>query len=74
MTLLALCGGLIRVLFMIPLRHFLIAGEHGRLPYPEGMACAEVLVASETGDGRAKNVFLGLGVGALVKGQLDAAD
>ena len=67
MTLLALCGGLIGVLFMIPLRRFLIAGEHGRLPYPEGTACAEVLVASETGGGRAKNVFLGLGVGALVK-------
>ncbi len=67
MTLLALCGGVIGVLFMIPLRRYLIAGEHGRLPYPEGTACAEVLVASETGGGRAKNVFLGLGVGALVK-------
>ncbi len=67
MTLLALCGGVIGVLFMIPLRRFLIAGEHGRLPYPEGTACAEVLVASETGGARAKNVFLGLGVGALIK-------
>ena len=67
MTLLALCGGLLGVLFMIPLRRFLIAGEHGRLPYPEGTACAEVLVASESGGARARNVFLGLGMGALVK-------
>ncbi len=67
MTLLALCGGLLGVLFMIPLRRFLIAGEHGRLPYPEGTACAEVLVASEIGGARAKNVFLGLGAGALFK-------
>jgi len=67
MTLLAMCGGLLGVLFMIPLRRFLIAGEHGNLPYPEGTACAEVLVASETGGSRAKNVFLGLLGGALVK-------
>ncbi len=67
LTLLAMCGGLLGVLFMIPLRRFLIKGEHGRLPYPEGTACAEVLVASETGGGRARNVFLGLGLGALVK-------
>ncbi len=67
MTLLALCGGLLGVLFMIPLRRFLIAGEHGRLPYPEGTACAEVLVASEIGGARAANVFLGLGAGALFK-------
>ncbi len=67
MTLLALCGGLLGVLFMIPLRRYLIAGEHGRLPYPEGTACAEVLVASETGGARARNVFLGLGVGAAFK-------
>ena len=67
MTLLAMCGGLLGVLFMIPLRRFLIAGEHGRLPYPEGTACAEVLVASEIGGARARNVFLGLGAGALFK-------
>ncbi len=67
MTLLAMGGGLLGILFMIPLRRFLIAGEHGRLPYPEGTACAEVLVASETGGSRARNVFLGLGVGAVVK-------
>ncbi|MFQ5707543.1 MAG: OPT family oligopeptide transporter [bacterium] len=67
MTLLAMFGGLLGVLFMIPLRRFLIQKEHGNLPYPEGTACAEVLVASEVGGGRAKNVFLGLGVGALFK-------
>ncbi|MFQ5863857.1 MAG: OPT family oligopeptide transporter [bacterium] len=67
MTLLAMFGGLLGVLFMIPLRRFLIEREHGHLPYPEGTACAEVLVASEVGGGRAKNVFLGLGAGALFK-------
>ena len=67
MTLLAMCGGLLGVLFMIPLRRFLIAKEHGKLPYPEGTACAEVLVASQAGGGRAANVFRGLAVGAGFK-------
>ena len=67
MTLLAMCGGLIGVLFMIPLRRFLIEREHGKLPYPEGTACAEVLVASEVGGSSARFVFWGLGVGALFK-------
>jgi putative OPT family oligopeptide transporter len=67
MTLLAMCGGLVGVLFMIPLRRFLIEREHGKLPYPEGTACAEVLVASEVGGGRARSVFVGLGLGALFK-------
>jgi putative OPT family oligopeptide transporter len=53
---------------MIPLRQFLIVREHGNLPYPEGTACAAVLMASEAGGGRARNVFYGLGVGALLKG------
>jgi len=66
-TLLAMCGGLLGVLFMIPLRRFLIAGEHGRLPYPEGTACAEVLVASQRVGGQARKVFLGLGIGAGLK-------
>ena len=66
-TILAMCGGLLGVLFMIPLRPYLIVREHARLPYPEGTACAEVLMASQTGGARARNVFLGLGVGALVK-------
>ena len=67
MTLLAMCGGLIGILFMIPLRRFLIKGEHGRLPYPEGTACAEVLVANEVGGKNARYVFFGLGMGALFK-------
>lgn len=67
-TLLAMSGGILGVLFMIPLRRLLIVREHHNLPYPEGTACAEVLKAAESGGSRAKNVFLGLGVGALVKG------
>lgn len=67
MTLLAMCGGLIGILFMIPLRRFLMEQEHGKLPYPEGTACAEVQVANEVGGGRAKEVFIGLGAGALFK-------
>jgi len=67
MTSLALCGGVLGVMFMIPLRRFLIQGEHGNLPYPEGTACAEVLVVSDIGGSRALYVFLGLGIGALVK-------
>ena len=66
-TILAMSGGLLGVLFMIPLRPFLLVREHDRLPYPEGTACAEVLKASQTGGAQARNVFLGLGVGALVK-------
>jgi len=62
-TLLAMAGGLIGVLFMVPLRRYLIKQEHGSLPYPEGMACAEVLVAAEGGGKQAHGVFWGLGVG-----------
>ncbi|MGD8319247.1 MAG: oligopeptide transporter, OPT family [Gemmatimonadota bacterium] len=64
-TLLAMSGGLIGVLFMIPLRRYLIKQEHGTLPYPEGMACAEVLVAAEGGGKQAHGVFWGLGFGML---------
>ncbi|HEX7029787.1 MAG TPA: oligopeptide transporter, OPT family [Gammaproteobacteria bacterium] len=67
MTLLAMAGGLIGVLFMIPLRRFLIEREHGTLPYPEGTACAHVLVASEVGGAHAKNIFWGLAGGAAFK-------
>ena len=66
-TLLAMAGGLIGVLFMVPLRRFLIKKEHGKLPYPEGMACAEVLVAAESGGRQASGVFWGLGFGMLFK-------
>jgi putative OPT family oligopeptide transporter len=67
MVLLALCGGLLGILFMIPLRQYLIVREHGRLPYPEGTACAEVLKASQGGGVQASHVFFGLGVGAAFK-------
>jgi putative OPT family oligopeptide transporter len=60
-------GGLLGILFMIPLRRFLIVQEHGKLPYPEGTACAQVLIASEAGGAKAGNVFLGLGIGAVYK-------
>lgn len=60
----ALCGGILGVLFMIPLRRFLIAGEHGVLPYPEGSACAEVLVAGQQALSKVKALFAGLGIGA----------
>ncbi|MCK5526959.1 MAG: oligopeptide transporter, OPT family, partial [Candidatus Latescibacteria bacterium] len=67
MATLALLGGLLGILFMIPLRRYLIVKEHGKLPYPEGTACAEVLVASEAGGSRARNVFVALGIGAVYK-------
>lgn len=67
LTMLAMAGGMIGVLCMIPLRRFLIVREHGNLPYPEGMACAEVLVASEAGGRQAAPVFKGIGLGVLVK-------
>jgi putative OPT family oligopeptide transporter len=67
LTCLAMAGGLLGVLLMVPLRRYLIRREHGKLPYPEGMACAEVLVASEGGGRQASGVFWGLGVGALFK-------
>jgi len=73
MTALAMCGGLLGVLFMIPLRRLLIGREHGNLPYPEGTACAEVLVASDVGGSRARPVFAGLGVGAGLKALTDLA-
>lgn len=64
---LALLGGVLGVLFMIPLRRFLIVREHGVLPYPEGTASAQVLIAADEGGAKAKNVFLGLGVGFVFK-------
>src|SRR5687768_17062313 len=66
-TLLAFAGGILGVLMMVPLRRALIVKEHGVLPYPEGTACADVLVAGERGGALAKTVFMGLGVGALWK-------
>jgi len=66
-ALIALTGGLLGVLLMIPLRRSLIVKEHGNLPYPEGTACAEVLVVGEKGGSDAKTVFLGFGVGIIYK-------
>ncbi len=66
-TMLALVGGALGTLMMVPLRRALIVKEHGVLPYPEGTACAEVLVAGERGGRLATLVFSGLGVGALWK-------
>jgi putative OPT family oligopeptide transporter len=66
-TILTLAGGILGVLMMVPLRRALIVKEHGVLPYPEGTACAEVLVAGEKGGKLASLVFGGLGVGALWK-------
>ena len=62
---LALIGGWLGVLFMIPLRRQLIVQEHGALPYPEGTACADVLIAGERGGSLASRVFLGLGLGGV---------
>ena len=66
-TIIALVGGLLGVFFMVPLRSALIVKEHGVLPYPEGTACAEVLLAGEEGGSSAKSVFIGMALGAIVK-------
>ncbi|MEO8433091.1 MAG: oligopeptide transporter, OPT family [Acidobacteriota bacterium] len=66
-TILAIFGGTLGVLFMIPLRRALIVKEHGKLPYPEGMACADVLIAGERGGNLARTVFAGVGVSLLYK-------
>jgi putative OPT family oligopeptide transporter len=66
-TMLAFAGGILGVLMMVPLRRALIVKEHGALPYPEGTACADVLIAGERGGALAKTVFMGLGIGAFWK-------
>ena len=66
-ALIALIGGLLGICFMVPLRKALIVKEHGTLPYPEGTACAEVLLAGEKGGANASVVFLGMGIAALFK-------
>lgn len=70
-TLIALLGGLLGVLFMVPLRNALIVKEHGILPYPEGTACAEVLLAGEEGGANASTVFAGMGLAAAFKFVID---
>ncbi len=71
LSLIALCGGLLGVFFMVPLRNALIVKEHNILPYPEGTACAEVLLAGEEGGNSAKTVFAGMGLAALFKMLVD---
>ncbi len=70
-TLIAIIGGLLGVFFMVPLRNALIVREHGVLPYPEGTACAEVLLAGEEGGSNASTVFAGMGFAALFKFIID---
>ena len=70
-TLIALCGGMLGVLFMIPLRNALIVKEHATLLYPEGTACAEVLLAGEEGGANASTVFSGMGLAAIFKFLVD---
>ena len=70
-TLIALIGGLLGVFFMVPLRNALIVKEHNVLPYPEGTACAEVLLAGEEGGANATTVFAGMGFAALFKFIID---
>ena len=70
-TLIALLGGMLGVLFMVPLRNALILKEHGVLPYPEGTACAEVLLAGEEGGANASTVFAGMGFAAVFKFIID---
>lgn len=70
-TLIALLGGLLGVFFMVPLRNALIVKEHGILPYPEGTACAEVLLAGEEGGANASTVFAGMGFAAVFKFIID---
>ena len=70
-TLIALIGGLLGVFFMVPLRNALIVREHNTLPYPEGTACAEVLLAGEEGGANASTVFAGMGFAAIFKFIID---
>ena len=70
-TLIALCGGILGVLFMVPLRNALIVKEHATLLYPEGTACADVLLAGEEGGSNASTVFSGMGFAALFKFLVD---
>ena len=70
-TLIALCGGVLGVLFMVPLRNALIVKEHQTLLYPEGTACADVLLAGEEGGANASTVFSGMGLAAVFKFVVD---
>ncbi len=70
-TLIALIGGILGVFFMVPLRRALVVKEHDKLPYPEGTACAQVLLSAEKEGSHSGKLFFGVGIGALVKFVLD---
>jgi len=70
---LSLLGGTLGILFMIPLRRYLVEKEHETLAFPEGTACAEIIVAGDEGSGKAKLVFLGIAIGAIHKIGMTAA-
>jgi putative OPT family oligopeptide transporter len=70
--LVAVLGGLLGILMMIPLRRVFIVKQHGTLPYPEGTACAKVLIVGEQGGSNARTVFLGFGVGFIYQLMMQA--
>ena len=67
LSVLAIAGGVLGVLFMVPMRNALTVKEHGVLPYPEGTACAKVLLAAEKEGSGSKGIFAGMGIAALFK-------
>jgi putative OPT family oligopeptide transporter len=71
--LLSLLGGSLGILLMVPLRKYLVEKEHGKLAFPEGTACAEIIVAGDEGGGKARSVFLGIGIGILHKALMTAS-
>ncbi|WP_406032541.1 OPT family oligopeptide transporter, partial [Treponema saccharophilum] len=70
-SLITVCGAVLGVLFMIPLRNSIIVQEHGTLPYPEAQACTEVLLSGEKDNSGAKAIFAGMGFSAVVKFVID---
>lgn len=70
-TLISLIGGLLGIFFMVPLRNALIVKERSVLPYPEGTACAEVLLSGEKEKSSASGIFLGMGIAAFIKILID---
>lgn len=70
-SIITVCGAILGVLFMIPLRNSIIVQEHGVLPYPEAQACTEVLLAGEDNNSGAKAIFAGMGVSAVIKFVVD---
>jgi putative OPT family oligopeptide transporter len=71
-TVLSMLGGALGILFMIPLRKYLVEKEHGKLAFPEGTACAEIIVAGDEGGGKARAVFIGIAIGVVHKVMMTA--